>query len=163
MDWSDLHYDLGEARWITPQQSKQIDAMVPTPWGIADPQLVMASPDSVYPFNLHVHNCGITSIDPATILEVVVFNRRGQTVKTQLPPLSCGDSILEKGVYSITNGQFTLGNVLPDLYTWLGDYPYMDVTISIKDTTNQVFQALTVGVRIHNELINILKCYHNVR
>ena len=160
MDWSNLHYDLGEARWITPQQSEQIDAMVPTPWGIVDPQLVMASPDSVYPFNLHVHNCGITSIDPAAILEVVVFNMRGKTVKTQLPPLSCK---VENGIYSITNGQFTLVNVLPDLYTWLGDYPYMDVTISIKDTTNQVFQALTVNVRIHNELINILKCYHNVR
>lgn len=160
MDWSNLHYDLGEARWITPQQSEQIDAMVPTPWGIVDPQLVMASPDSVYPFNLHVHNCGITSIDPAAILEVVVFNMRGKTVKAQLPPLSCK---VENGIYSITNGQFTLVNVLPDLYTWLGDYPYMDVTISIKDTTNQVFQALTVNVRIHNELINILKCYHNVR
>lgn len=160
MDWSNLHYDLGEARWITPQQSEQIDAMVPTPWGIVDPQLVMASPDSVYPFNLHVHNCGITSIDPAAILEVVVFNMRGKTVKAQLPPLSCK---VENGIYSITSGQFTLGNVLPDLYTWLGDYPYMDVTISIKDTTNQVFQALTVNVRIHNELINILKCYHNVR
>lgn len=160
MDWSNLHYDLGEARWITPQQSEQIDAMVPTPWGIVDPQLVMASPDSVYPFNLHVHNCGITSIDPAAILEVVVFNMRGKTVKAQLPPLSCK---VENGIYSITNGQFTLGNVLPDLYTWLGDYPYMDVTISIKDTTNQVFQALTVNVRIHNELINILKCYRNVR
>lgn len=160
MDWSDLHYDLGEARWITPQQSEQIDAMVPTPWGIADPQLVMASPDSAYPFNLHVHNCGITSIDPAAILEVVIFNMRGNTVKARLPPLSCK---VENGTYSITNGQFTLGNVLPDLYTWLGDYPYMDVTISIRDTTNQVFQALTVNVRIHNELINILKCYRNVR
>lgn len=160
MDWSNLHYDLGEARWITPQQSEQIDTMVPTPWGIADPQLVMASPDSIYPFNLHVHNCGITSIDPAAILEVVIFNMRGNTVKAQLPPLSCK---VENGTYSITNGQFTLGNVLPDLYTWLGDYPYMDVTISIKDTTNQVFQALTVNVRIHNELINILKCYRNVR
>ena len=62
MDWSDLHYDLGEARWITPQQSEQIDAMVPTPWGIADPQLVMASPDSVYPFNLHVHNLSLIHI-----------------------------------------------------------------------------------------------------
>lgn len=160
MDWSNLHYDLGEARWITPQQSEQIDAMVPTPWGIADPQLVMASPDSEYPFNLHVHNCGITSIDPAAILEVVILNMRGNTVKAQLPPLSCK---VENGTYSITNGQFTLGNVLPDLYTWLGDYPYMDVTISIKDTTNRVFQALTVNVRIHNELINILKCYRNVR
>lgn len=160
MDWSNLHYDLGEARWITPQQSEQIDAMVPTPWGIADPQLVMASPDSEYPFNLHVHNCGITSIDPAAILEVVILNMRGNTVRSQLPPLSCK---VENGTYSITNGQFTLGNVLPDLYTWLGDYPYMDVTISIKDTTNRVFQALTVNVRIHNELINILKCYRNVR
>lgn len=160
MDWSNLHYDLGEARWITPQQSEQIDAMVPTPWGIADPQLVMASPDSEYPFNLHVHNCGITSIDPATILEVVILNMRGNTVRSQLPPLSCK---VENGTYSITNGQFMLGDVLPDLYTWLGDYPYMDVTISIKDTTNRVFQALTVNVRIHNELINILKCYRNVR
>lgn len=160
MDWSNLHYDLGEARWITPQQSEQIDAVVPTPWGIADPQLVMASPDSEYPFNLHVHNCGITSIDPATILEVVILNMRGNTVRSQFPPLSCK---VENGTYSITNGQFILGDVLPDLYTWLGDYPYMDVTISIKDTTNRVFQALTVNVRIHNELINILKCYRNVR
>lgn len=163
MDWSDLHYDLGEARWITPQQREQIDAMVPTPWGIADPQLVMASPDSIYPFNLYIHNCEVTHIDPSTILEIVVFNRRGQTVKAYLPPLPCGSGNLKKGEYFITRGQFALSQVLPDLYTWLGDYPYMDVTISIKDTTNQVFQALTIGVRIHNELINILKCYHNVR
>lgn len=158
MDWNNLYYDAGRNSWITQQQASWPSVSVPPPAVVADASLTLSSPDVTQALTITVKNVPTGgSVSTPAIFDIAMVSKNGEVVYNSQKPFKVD---MSGNAYTVS-GAFSLIDSYPTIISILEDYPYIDVDMTLKDTTNFKFITSPVRVRIYNELPNVKKTYES--